>query len=126
MSIAERLAAAIRDSGAVTMDALGTTSELRLEAPALAASPQAPAVAAAFCRQLQSGMWTEDHQAALLGFVAGLAQQRSYLALREAADILLDDQQALPAARHSTTYCFPALKSSLPAHSLRVCGSTSP
>ena len=95
MSIAERLAAAVAGSSPVTVDTLGTTSELGIEAPALASSPEAPAVASAFCRQLQFGGWTENHQAAFLSFVAGLGQQRSYLALREAADILLGDQQAL-------------------------------
>lgn len=105
MSVAERLAAAIADSAAVTVDALGTASELGLEAPVLAAGPQAPAAASAFCRQLKSGQWTEDHQTALLGFVAGLGRQTSYLALREAADVLLDSQQAFEqagAALHDT------------------------
>lgn len=95
MSIVERLNAAIAESKPVTLDTLGTASELGIEAAALASAPQAPYVASAFCVQLQLGTWTEAHEAAFIGFVARLGQQRSYLALRETADILLDSQQAL-------------------------------
>ena len=95
MSVAERLAAAVAGAGEVTVDALGTVSELGSEAIALAASPQAPYLASAFCRQLHSGRWTTQHQEAFLRFVAGLSRQESYLALREAADVLLTDPQAL-------------------------------
>lgn len=87
MSIAERLAEATADPSAVTLDSLGTVAEVAAEASDLAADPLAPYLAYAFCRQLRGGLWTEVHTGALLSFAAGLAQQHSYLALRETADI---------------------------------------
>jgi len=95
VSIAERLAAAAAGAGQVAVDELGTATEMLAEAAALAAGPQAPYLASAFCKQLRSGRWTADDLEALLGFVAGLGRQQSYLALREAADVLLGDPGAL-------------------------------
>lgn len=95
VSIAERLAEATADPSAVTLDSLGTVAEVAAEASDLAADPLAPYLAYAFCTQLRGGLWTEVHTGALLSFAAGLAQQHSYLALRETADILLDDERAL-------------------------------
>lgn len=98
MSIAQRLAQVTLDSSAVTLESLGTVAEVAAEASELAADPLAPYVAYAFCAQLRDGHWTAEHTAAFLRFAAGLAQQRSYLALRETADILLDDERALSLA----------------------------
>jgi hypothetical protein len=95
MSIAEHLAEATTDPSAVTLDSLGTVAEVAAEASGLAADPLAPYLAYAFCSQLRDGLWTEVHTRALLSFAAGLARQNSYLALRETADILLDDERAL-------------------------------
>lgn len=95
MSIAERLTATVGDSQPVRLESLGTMSDLTTQATELAASPQAPHLASAFCAQLQTETWTQEHAQAFLRFVAGLNQQRSYLALRETADILLNQQQAL-------------------------------
>jgi len=98
MSIAERLAQVRPDSSAVTLESLGTVAEVAAEASQLAADPLAPYMAHAFCSQLRDGLWTDEHTAALLRFAAGLGHQRSYLALRETADILLDDERALSLA----------------------------
>ncbi|TXN29775.1 hypothetical protein [Lacisediminihabitans profunda] len=95
MSIAEYLAEAKTDPSAVTLDSLGTVAEIAAEASGLAADPLAPYLAYAFCSQLRDGLWTDEHAEALLSFAAGLAHQHSYLALRETADILLDDERAL-------------------------------
>lgn len=95
MSIVEHLAEATTDPSTVTLDSLGTIAEVAAEASDLAAGPLAPFLAYAFCEQLRDGLWTEEHTSALLSFAAGLAQQHSYLALRETADILLDDERAL-------------------------------
>lgn len=98
MLIAERLAQAIHGPGAITLESLGSVAEVAAEASELAADPLAPHVAHAFCAQLRDGLWTAEHTAALLRFAAGLAYQRSYLALRETADILLQDERALSLA----------------------------
>lgn len=98
MSIAERLAQVRPDSIAATLESLGTLAEVTAEAPELAADSLAPYVAYAFCSQLRDGLWTDGHTSALLRFAAGLGHQRSYLALRETADILLDDERALSLA----------------------------
>lgn len=95
MPIAERLARATSGSTTIAFESLGTVAEVASEAAELAADPLAPIVAHAFSAQLRDGLWTDDHTAALLRFVAGLAHQRSYLALRETADILLEDEQTL-------------------------------
>ncbi len=95
MSIAERLTESTTDPTAVTLDSLGAVAEIAAEAFNLAADPLAPCVAYAFCSQLRDGLWTETHTEALVSFTAGLAQQDSYLALRETADILLDDERTL-------------------------------
>lgn len=95
MSVAERLVAGLNDPRPPALDALGTVSELAAEAYELAANSQAPLLASAFRAQLQIGPWTKDHETAFLRFVTGLAQQRSYLALRETADVVLEDEQAL-------------------------------
>lgn len=95
MSVAERLVADLTDPQPPALDALGKISEVAAEAYELAANPQAPRLASAFRAQLQAGQWTKDHETAFLRFVKGLAQQRSYLALREAADVVLDDEQTL-------------------------------
>lgn len=95
MSIAEYLAEARTDPSAVTLDSLGTVAEVAAEASGLAADPLAPHLAYAFRAQLRDGSWTDEHTMALLSFAAGLAQQHSYLALRETADILLDDERTL-------------------------------
>jgi len=95
VSIAEHLAEATTDPSVITLDSLGTVAEVAAEASDLAADPLAPYLAYAFCTQLRDGSWTDAHTNALLSFAAGLAQQHSYLALRETADILLDDEQAL-------------------------------
>lgn len=95
MSIAERLAHVRPDFSAVTLDSLGSLAEVAAQASELAADPLAPYVAYAFCSQLRDGLWTDEHTAALQRFAAGLGQQRSYLALRETADVLLDDERAL-------------------------------
>lgn len=95
VSIAEQLAKVTTDLSAITLDSLGTVAEVAAEASGLAAEPVAPYLAYAFCLQLRDGSWTDEHTEALLSFAAGLAQQHSYLALRETADILLDDERAL-------------------------------
>lgn len=95
MSIAQYLAGARTDPSAVTLDSLGTVAEIVAEASGLAADPLAPYLAYAFCAQLRDGSWTEEYTMALRSFASGLAQQHSYLALRETADILLGDERAL-------------------------------
>lgn len=96
MSIIERVAHAVADSSApITLEALGPVDEVAAGAAELAADSLAPSVAFAFCAQLQDGPWTDAHTTALRNFATGLAQQHSYLALRETADILLEDEQAL-------------------------------
>ena len=101
MSIVERLAHETGDLSALTLGMLGTLADVVDEATELAAAPVAPYVAHAFCSELRNGFWTDQHTAALLSFVAGLKQQHSYLALRETADVLLDDEQALGLAAAS-------------------------
>lgn len=95
MSVAERLVAGLTDPQPPALDALGTVSEVSAEAYELAANPQAPRLALAFRAQLRTGPWAKDHETAFLRFVTGLAQQRSYLALRETADVVLEDELAL-------------------------------
>ncbi len=95
MSITERLAQAHLHPNTLTLASLGTAAEVAAEAPELAADPLAPYVASAFCVQLREGLWTDEHTAAFLGFAGGLEHQHSYLALRETADLLLEDEQAL-------------------------------
>lgn len=95
MSIAERLKMMSPDANPPTLESLGTLDEVTGEAIQLAAGPHAPSVAHAFCAQLRDGLWTDEHVAALRGFASGLAHQASYLALREAADLLLEEEGAL-------------------------------
>jgi hypothetical protein len=95
MTVVERLTDTVRVSTTVTLEALGSADELTAEAAELAASPYAPAVATAFCAQLGLDSGDATYASALLKFATGLGLQRSYLALREAADSLLTDQRAL-------------------------------
>lgn len=88
MPVAERLAGLV-NSATVQLESLGTTAELAAEAADLAAGPFAPVLAAAFCAEHRSGKWSTEVGSAFLGFVSGLDKQRSYLALRDVADILL-------------------------------------
>lgn len=96
MPVAERLAGLV-NSATVQLESLGTTAELAAEAADLAAGPFAPVLAAAFCAEHRSGKWSTEVGSAFLGFVSGLDKQRSYLALRDVADILLDDEKTLVA-----------------------------
>lgn len=98
MSVSERLAQATDDSSTITLEELGTVAEVGAQASELAAKPLAPWLAYSFCAQLRDGAWTDDHTVALLSFVTGMAQQRSYLALRETAEVLLEDERALDLA----------------------------
>ena len=98
MLIAERLAQAIHDHSPITLDSLGSVAEVAAEASELAANPLSPYVAHAFCAQLRREHWTAEHTSAFLRFAAGLEHQRSYLALRETADILVQDERALSLA----------------------------
>jgi hypothetical protein len=77
VSIAERLAAAVADSRVITLDMLGTPSELNAEASALATGSQASFVASAFLSEIEGGTWTDTYRTALHRFVAGLSQQKS-------------------------------------------------
>jgi hypothetical protein len=95
MTVVERLTDTVRVSTTVTLEALGSADEMTAEAAELAAGPYAPAVAAAFCVQLGVDGGDSTYASALLKFATGLGMQRSYLALREAADSLLTDQRAL-------------------------------
>lgn len=95
MSIVERLAQGTSVPSALTLGMLGSLAEIVEEATALAAAPVAPHVAYAFSSELRNGVWTDQHTSALLDFTAGLRRQHSYLALRETADVLLDDEQVL-------------------------------
>lgn len=94
-SIIERLIQAVTDTSSVTLQSLGSVEDVSASAQELAADKFAPYVAAAFCSQLQLGQWTEQHSVALQNFASGLGNQRSYLALRETADVLLGDENAL-------------------------------
>jgi len=95
MSVDEQLTATLAACEAIGLDVLGTPAEIEAEAPELAATALAPQLASAFCVQLKQGPWTDEHLPGLISFARGLSAQRSYLALREAADVLVGDEQAL-------------------------------
>lgn len=94
-SVIERLEQATALAEPITLSSLGSLLELEEAAAALAARPEAPNIASAFCDQLHGNDLSDEYLSAFRAFAAGLAHQKSYLALRETADILLNNEEAV-------------------------------
>jgi hypothetical protein len=95
MTVAQRLSAAVASGAPVTLAHLGQPKEICEAADELASGPFAPFVAGALAAERESDPREASFEPALHAFVRGLQNQRSYLALREATDMLLVNQAVL-------------------------------